>query len=285
MIIADNDYKPDNVLFECQPFVHHIYHRSKDQICDHCLAKSDDLKQCSGCKHMYYCNENCQRRDWRAGHRYECQIFKSHYKKLLDEDNLAIPLLRLYLIIKADPQIVDKKYETIGGQQQRCFADLMSHCDDIMRDRFKVSVIYDIHKRISSCGLDLTVDDLVDLFGKFIINSYFIFYTDIIDQSSHTCGAGLFIGASVLDHSCAYNVYIQSAGNKLQVIAGQHITAGDELTTFYVNPSLPTVTRRMLLKSGYYFDCHCCRCDAIDDNDSDITVDLLTKPLLPLNIT
>ncbi|XP_054165108.1 N-lysine methyltransferase SMYD2-B-like [Oppia nitens] len=239
------------------------------QVCDHCLAKSDGLKRCSICKHMYYCDRNCQRNDWQFGHRYECQIFKNHYQKLVDEHNLAKLLLRMYLNIKADPLIVYKKYDTVGGQQQRCFADLMSHREDILRHSFKVSVIQDIHNRISLCGVELPVDDLVNLFGKYTINSYDM-VTNNVRQSRHVCGSGLFIGASVLDHSCAPNVYVKSDGNRLQLIADQNITAGDELTTFYVNISLPTVTRRMLLKSVYYFDCHCRRCDDIHNNFDDI---------------
>ncbi|XP_054165110.1 N-lysine methyltransferase SMYD2-B-like [Oppia nitens] len=277
MIRAEKDYEPYDVVIECQPFVHQIYDRFKGQICNHCLTKSDDLKKCMACEHMYYCDRNCQRNDWRAGHRYECQIFKCHYRKLLEEQQLAIPLLRLYLIIKADPEIVHKMYDSVGGQQ-RCYTNLMSHREDIVRDRLKVGVIQDIHKRFSSCGVDLPVDDLVDLFGKFTINSFEMVYKDV-NQLSYTCGSGLFIGASVLDHSCAPNVYVQSVGNRLRVIADKYIIAGDELTTYYVNISLPTVTRKMLLKKGYYFDCQCSRCDDIDVGNDGID-NLLTYMIM-----
>ncbi|XP_054165101.1 N-lysine methyltransferase SMYD2-B-like [Oppia nitens] len=254
MIKAEKNYKPYDVVLECPPFVHNINDKYKGQVCDNCLTKSDALKRCSVCNHMFYCDRNCQRNDWRAGHRYECQILKSHYQKLVDEYDLAALLFRLYLIIKADPQIVYKKYDSVGGQQ-RCFAELMSHRDYILKDEFKVGVIKDIHKRISSCGVELPIDDLVDLFGKYTINSFDLVFTD-----KFQCGGGIFIGASVLDHSCAFNVYVQSVGNRLQVIADQYITAGDELTTYYINPKIPTVFRRKLLKQKYYFDCSCRLC-------------------------
>ncbi|XP_054165105.1 N-lysine methyltransferase SMYD2-B-like [Oppia nitens] len=243
MIKAQKDYKPFEVVFECQLFVHKIDYQYKGQVCDNCLTKSDGLKRCSVCKHMYYCDRNCQRKDWRTGHRYECQIFKNHYQKLVDEYDLASLLLRLYLIIKADPQIVYKMYDTVDGKQ-RCFADLMTHREEILQNKRKVNLILDIHKRISSCGVELTVDDLVNLF--------------VFQQ---LCGGGIFIGASVLDHSCT--------GNRLQIIANQNVTAGDELTINYANLLWTTDRRRKLLKVNYFFDCHCRRCvDGIVDDNS-----------------
>ncbi|XP_054165109.1 histone-lysine N-methyltransferase SMYD3-like [Oppia nitens] len=281
MIKAEKDYKPEDVLIECKPFVHYIYNQCKGLICEDCLTKSNGLKKCADCQHMYYCDRNCQRNDWRAGHRYECQIFKNHYQKLIDKQQMAIPMLRMYLIIKTNPQIVYKKYNTVGGQQ-RCFADLMSHREDILQELFKVIAIKDIHFRISSCGVELPLNDLIDMFCKFAINYFETVAVDNVRQSRHTCGAGLFIGASILDHSCANNVYVHSVGNRLQIKASHAIAAGDELTTCYVNCLLPTVTRRMQLKSRYYFDCHCRRCDGNDDDSDDIIkfADLMAKNML-----
>ncbi|XP_054164589.1 histone-lysine N-methyltransferase SMYD1-like [Oppia nitens] len=238
MLKADKDYLTEDVVFECQPFVHHIYDRFKGQVCDHCLAKSDRLKKCANCGHMYYCNRNCQLNDWRSGHRYECQIFKNHYQKLLDEDNLAIPLTRLYLIIKADPHIVNKKYNTVDGHQL-CFNDLQSHCHEISKDWLKMGVMTLISDAMKSCGIKVSKDYFRHLFGKFIVNYYELTYTNGMNQSTapEKCGTGLFIGATALHHSCAYNVSVDTfVGNRLQVTARYLIRDGEVLTTYYVNP-------------------------------------------------
>ncbi|XP_054165102.1 N-lysine methyltransferase SMYD2-B-like [Oppia nitens] len=262
MIKAQKDYKPYEVVLECPPFVHNINDKYKGQVCDHCLTKSDGLKKCANCGHMYYCNRNCQRNDWRAGHRYECQIFKNHYQNLEDINNLAKPLLRLYLNIKADPQIVNRMYDTVDGKQ-RCFNDLMTHNEDIMRDSHRCNNIIDLYDRISSSGVELSLNDFINFYGKYVINSYEICFGDNIHPPHRPCGTGMFIGASVLNHSCASNVCFQSVGNKLLIISEQYIKAGDELTVSYLNKCLlmPTDRRRMQLKSYYYFDCHCRRCD------------------------
>jgi len=31
------------------------------------------MKACGGCKKLYYCTVQCQRLDWRSGHKEDCQ--------------------------------------------------------------------------------------------------------------------------------------------------------------------------------------------------------------------
>ncbi|XP_054165104.1 histone-lysine N-methyltransferase SMYD3-like [Oppia nitens] len=266
MIKAQKDYKPHEVVFDCQqPFINNIKDEYKGQVCDNCLVQKNDLKRCSVCNHMYYCDRNCQRNDWRAGHRYECQIFKSHYQKLVDVHYLSTTLLRLYLINKSDPQIFYKKYDTVGGQQ-RCFNDLMSHREDIIRDSRRVSNIQEIVNTINSCDVKLGFNDLIDLYGKYVINSFGYSYC-FNNQSDECFGSGIYIGASVLNHSCDCNLSFQSIGNKHLIISKRYISAGEELTVEYIDLTLPTDARRKLLKFYYYFDCHCRRCDENIDED------------------
>ncbi len=40
--------------------------------CHFCGNRGEDLKICSGCKKFYYCNKDCQKQDWNAGHKQEC---------------------------------------------------------------------------------------------------------------------------------------------------------------------------------------------------------------------
>lgn len=52
--------------------------------CDFCSTKSNQLKKCSGCKDVSYCSKECQTRDWRLGHKKECQ-------KIGNKERQAIP--------------------------------------------------------------------------------------------------------------------------------------------------------------------------------------------------
>jgi hypothetical protein len=40
----------------------------------HCGAKGPNLKKCGGCKTAYYCSVECQRANWKDGHKLLCKI-------------------------------------------------------------------------------------------------------------------------------------------------------------------------------------------------------------------
>ena len=41
--------------------------------CQCCGVSSPDLKKCTRCKSVYYCNKVCQKRDWKERHRNTCR--------------------------------------------------------------------------------------------------------------------------------------------------------------------------------------------------------------------
>jgi hypothetical protein len=43
------------------------------QTCMYCLKESEDLLMCSGCHYACYCNQECQRKDWKQNHKRVCQ--------------------------------------------------------------------------------------------------------------------------------------------------------------------------------------------------------------------
>jgi len=42
--------------------------------CDNCerIGTALELFRCSRCKDRFYCNRKCQKKDWKAGHKYSC---------------------------------------------------------------------------------------------------------------------------------------------------------------------------------------------------------------------
>ena len=42
-------------------------------LCDACSKFLANPKRCSRCKNRNYCSKGCQKLDWRAEHKYECQ--------------------------------------------------------------------------------------------------------------------------------------------------------------------------------------------------------------------
>ena len=79
-------------------------------------------------------------------------------------------------------------------------------------------------------------------------------------------GTALFATASLLNHDCAPNceVVMYPTGHVV-VRAKTDLTPGVELTTTYVDTTLPVAERRARLLHGYGFSCACSRCAAEEE--------------------
>ncbi|XP_033760721.1 uncharacterized protein LOC117342631 [Pecten maximus] len=66
-------------------------------VCGYCGLKALGLPQCSGCKHIHYCSNECQRKDWKGQHRVKCKEIQRQVQK---ENNT--PMTRKQPILKKD---------------------------------------------------------------------------------------------------------------------------------------------------------------------------------------
>lgn len=95
----------------------------------------------------------------------------------------------------------------------------------------------------------------------------------IVDSSQRTIGLGLFLFASMLNHSCCPNCshsFVFTSG-KLPMIAMQairDIEMGEEITFNYVALYQSTNQRRKILESAYSFLCSCDRCVVATNSSS-----------------
>ena len=57
----------------------------KGNFCGTCgkseAKRGEEMKKCSGCKLLYYCNRDCQRKDWEK-HGDKCKKIKNHLTEL-----------------------------------------------------------------------------------------------------------------------------------------------------------------------------------------------------------
>ncbi len=80
-------------------------------------------------------------------------------------------------------------------------------------------------------------------------------------------GIGLYLEASVLDHSCLPNATIVFEGKTLLLRPVREIAADEPIVIAYCNVLHPTERRRSDLKERYYFHCTCASCEAVDSEE------------------
>ena len=76
-------------------------------------------------------------------------------------------------------------------------------------------------------------------------------------------GTGVYLVASLLNHSCAPNCSVFFQGRQLTVVATKNIPPGDIPSVAfitYVNSLDDTVTRQEQLKATWHFSCGCTLC-------------------------
>ena len=73
---SGKDYKPGELIARFEPLAHCIKDEFKSMFFDNCGKRSDQLKKCSKCNQMYYCDKECQQNDWKC-HKFECKVYRN----------------------------------------------------------------------------------------------------------------------------------------------------------------------------------------------------------------
>lgn len=73
------------------------------------------------------------------------------------------------------------------------------------------------------------------------------------------CGSGLYIEASVFDHSCVPNACASGDGIVLEIRALSPIRKGDQIYIDYLQDIQPRTERQSTLADRYFFTCQCAK--------------------------
>ncbi|XP_019699760.1 histone-lysine N-methyltransferase SMYD3 isoform X2 [Harpegnathos saltator] len=240
-------------IFTSKPFAYVLTSKCNAICCDNCL-KSGKLSKCSGCQYVYYCDRNCQKESWPI-HKAECANLKRISPKIIPD----AARLMARIIIKLNQ----------GGANEvgyycetkfRKFKDLMSHYSDIKKDPKRMEHF------ISLCGVLLeflgealmpNTAELIGIYGRICINSF-----NILDLDMNSIGVGIYLGASVIDHSCKPNAVVTFEGTTIIVRTLIDLPYLDwsQVCISYVDLLSSNNERRKELYDSYYFWCNCERC-------------------------
>ncbi|XP_035772624.1 histone-lysine N-methyltransferase SMYD3-like [Anopheles albimanus] len=249
-------HKRGDLILQEQPFAYVLLPQFRHERCDRCFKLGKVLK-CSNCLYVRYCNRACQQEAW-PDHQPECEKLK------LLPASLVVPSAALMMarIIRQLQKGGDfcKGYYT--DKLYRRFNDLMPHEEDIRKDTKRIEHFHTL-KVVLQRLLDEPAipprDELLRIYGKMCINSF-----NVCDDEMNSIGTGMYLGASILDHSCRPNAVATFVGERLQLRLLEDF-AGSELDfnrifISYIDLIDPSDTRREQLSERYYFRCECERC-------------------------
>ncbi|XP_011704687.1 PREDICTED: histone-lysine N-methyltransferase SMYD3 isoform X2 [Wasmannia auropunctata] len=245
--------KRGTTILTGKPFVFTLNSKHRITRCDNCL-KSGKLSKCSGCQYVYYCDRNCQKESWPT-HKAECARLKKVLPRVLPD----AARLMARIILKLNQGGADEVgYYTENNSRK--FKDLMSHYSDIKVDAKRMEHFTTL------CGvlfqfLDEThlpnIAELMGIYGRMCTNSF-----NILDLDMNTIGVGIYLGASVIDHSCKPNAVVVFEGTTVIVRTLMDLPSLDwsQIRISYIDLLSSNNNRREELRSSYYFWCDCERC-------------------------
>lgn len=272
MFISTKKYKPGDVILRSESFVHIACRRYRRSRCNFCFSKMTNphlIWRCLGCKGAYYCSRACQEQDLRHHHQWgECEIYMKHKSCVYLKENMVRFLLRLYLTLQGMPSLATKKFRLPNGTV-RCYDDLLTHedlvwnyqpnGDEVARSRsdyYNEKVFKEAYQKLFILiGNSLNAKCVRKQLMKKVVNTF-----AITDDEGVGVGVGLYIEASIFNHSCVPNAAAVWNGTTLEVRAMKTISEGEEVFLSYLSLTDSFHKRQKDCVQRYFFECHCSRC-------------------------
>ncbi|GFU63515.1 histone-lysine N-methyltransferase SMYD3 [Trichonephila clavipes] len=262
-------YQRGELIVCSKPYAYALGTEYRGLRCDHCFKKCNDLKRCSQCSFVYFCDKNCQTRGWGL-HKLECKYIMNAKQK-----PLASTRLISLVLLKVKKYGLDNPFEEVLGRKMS-FGTLMSHSKNIIKGKMSYQLMLTLMREISNYigpGNVPDPEEFAETFGRMRVNGFSI----ADDNDSEVVGCGVYLGAAVFDHSCEPNAEVVFDGVTLYVRANQDIPQRDINQVFisYISQLQLTHSRQRALKEFYYFRCQCIRCTTslYDDKMLEVLID------------
>ncbi|KAJ5501274.1 Zinc finger MYND-type [Penicillium expansum] len=167
-LFATADINPgEDVLHIKTPFVAVLDSPRLEDTCAGCFGKrqmetGNELKACTGCRVVKYCDRVCQSKDWKFAHSLECPIFKNVKPMVLP--NNARALLRIVL------RTARNKYDS---EEFKVFDGLETHINEISESQGQLDRINLTAKAVKNySGTDVDEGTVASYAAKLDLNSF-----------------------------------------------------------------------------------------------------------------
>jgi len=286
-LVATKDLLEEDVVLLAFPYIWSIYDSQKTTTCQFCFERLTDpslLAPCPKCKEVFYCSMQCQTRDTQEHSGIECKLFSQWQLNLNNSNDHIIAELKCLFRV-----LIRKRVEEQAKEQNLLLREYMTSWDKLFTYRDYSKLLgnkKDYDPQTIENLLETTVDyvvklrnwlgfflddpeEILDILLKNRRNS-FNFNTGF-DQLNHAEGRGLYIAASLFNHSCEPNVVpcLVTTGNPpvntgplLGFKALDNIQKGEKLSISYLTKNMAgdVYSRRKELFDIFRFHCMCPRC-------------------------
>lgn len=212
---------------------------------------------CQSCELVSYCSWGCRAKD--DPHRLECP-YLARAGHLPDRDEIRV-MMRAILKLRG-PQVDllaggGEGDEVPGHEDRRRFSSLLSHSIDFMEDTERRENIHFLYTQVETFLEDDMPDfaTFLEVLGRLYINGF-----EICTEKMETYGWGVYLGPSILDHSCQPTASVSFSGRQLTVTANRSLANLGEAFISYCDTALPSSVRREKLLRNYFFLCACSKC-------------------------
>jgi SET and MYND domain-containing protein len=233
---------PGVEVMRAEPFVHVISDDVRGQLCDHCLKESETLLRCGHCKFVRYCSKDCQRGDWRC-HGGECKGIARAVP------HSPTPLMRM--VARALQRT--REMQATHKQEMDLFCSNVEKLSQEVKEEL-ATLMFGVRLLLEEPDSH-TMEKAYSILCKALCNTFTIHRADL-----DAIGAGLYLGPSLLNHSCLPNCVAVFNGPTLMIRAIRPIPAGEQLLISYLDLLDGLEQRRRTLRRTYSFQCECERC-------------------------
>ncbi|TIA96681.1 hypothetical protein E3P89_03250 [Wallemia ichthyophaga] len=252
-VFARRDIKRGTTVLSTKATMIALEHSYLDKHCSYTAIPGGThgkppLARCSLCKKTHYISKHAQRLDWPV-HKRECECLRA--AKTTPEDSIRL-MARLVWMRDCKRADGDTDWEKqLDGLHETY--DLLSEEDKVgLGERVRQFALYFTKgevSRLQNSDVDVSIPYAMRLLNKIQTNAFAL-------QNSDAVGVAIAPLAALVNHDMHPNCTSQftRADDTLSVVLFKDVKKGQEITTSYVDQTLPWDMQRDALWKQYRFD-------------------------------
>lgn len=242
---------------------------SGHDICYTCYRQMDNFIPCPTCPDVLFCSTECLERN--SIHKWECSTISitNHVKTKLTVDAIMVAVETFSgvdeLMNFVDQILCEDDSDKLPTSVHDAQSKFHFYFKLTKAGMFHDQLFIDVHEVYSSILAVRKIADLFDTEEKqrflmhFIAHIYFVNHANSIGTETIRRVINVF---SMINHSCAPNLYTRYAGKVHHCITIRPVKRGEQLFINYLGTQMHTLNEsRAELKSKWGFLCSCDKCE------------------------